>query len=47
MNSTRLTAKSELNDLIDRELSLMTNSFSDVWFSDEVQQRMTYIVENL
>jgi len=47
MNSTRLTAKSELNDLIDRELSLMTNSFSDRWFSDEVQQRMTYIVENL
>ena len=46
MNSTRLTAKSELNDWFENELDQFTTSFADGWFSDEVQSRMKYIAEN-
>ncbi|MBT3993052.1 MAG: enoyl-CoA hydratase/isomerase family protein [Gammaproteobacteria bacterium] len=47
MNSTRMNAKSDLNDLIDKELIMMGNKFSDNWFSDEVQIRMKEIVKSL
>ena len=47
MNSTRLNAKSEINDLFDEQLSLMSEGYAEGWFDEEVQSRMKYIAENL
>ena len=47
MNRTRLNAKSEINDLFDEQLSLMSEGYAEGWFDEEVQSRMKYIAENL
>jgi len=47
MNSTRMNAKADLNDLIDKDLIMMGDKFADNWFSDEVQIRMKEIVKSL
>tara|TARA_B000000475_G_C15890763_1_gene404405 strand:+ start:97 stop:849 length:753 start_codon:yes stop_codon:yes gene_type:complete len=47
MNSTRLNAKSEINDLFEEQLSLMSEGYAEGWFDEEVQSRMKYIAENL
>jgi hypothetical protein len=42
-----MNAKADLNDLIDKDLSMMGDKFADNWFSDEVQIRMKEIVKSL
>jgi len=42
-----MNAKADLNDLIDKDLIMMGDKFTDNWFSDEVQIRMKEIVKSL